>query len=230
MKPATIGTLIACSMILLADSSVSAAPYRTTSQYSDVLQINHKSRLGAPLYAGSSVIIIERGDGRHRHGYNRRGNRHNPYAHPRHRGHRYDRGHRGPRYGRHAPRYNPYPYWSYGYDRRYPWPRYGSDPRYGRGYDRGYDRGYGRERYDRGPRLTILGATYRSVDGRACSAFSHVHKRCDGERSCSVKASNSICGDPDRGRLKILEVAYACGNQERRARVPEKSRSQLRCR
>ena len=75
--------------------------------------------------------------------------------------------------------------------------------------------GYGKDRSrDRGPRLQILGATYRSVDGRACNAFSYAHRKCDGDKSCTVKASNKICGDPDRGRLKVLKVTYACGSQQ----------------
>ena len=99
-------------------------------------------------------------------------------------------------------------------------PRYNDNDRYGR------DR-YGRDRF---PRLTILGASYRSINGRACDAFSNVHRKCDGERSCNVRASNNICGDPERGRLKVLEISYACGGRTLSARVPEKSNTRLVCR
>lgn len=85
-------------------------------------------------------------------------------------------------------------------------------------------------RHYRDPRVTILGATYRSIDGRTCDAYSYAHRKCDGNQSCTVKASNKICGDPDRGRLKILDVTYRCGNQQFTSSTPERSRSQIRCR
>ena len=203
--------------------------------------------LGAPLYAGPNTVIVQNGGGNYSYGssssitisgtiYGRQ---------PRHNG--YGRGGYGR--GRHGPGYRPYYGGRYGYQ-----PYYKPYPKYGRGYyrpydpyGRGYGRGYGRERYptpyvtpygggrygndrNRGPRLTILGASYRSIDGRACDAYSYAHRKCDGNQSCTVKASNKICGDPDRGHLKVLEVTYACGNQQFTAKTPERSRSKLRCR
>ena len=81
-----------------------------------------------------------------------------------------------------------------------------------------------------GARLTIIEAYYRSIDGRACDAYPLVYRICDGEKSCSKKSSNKICGDPDRGRLKILEVVYACGDEYYQGNVPERKRLRLRCR
>lgn len=229
MRPAVIGT------VLLFATTVGTSPNAVAFQSSHVtIQTGstYRSTVGAPLYAGPNVVIIGGGRAYDRHApYRYRGNHRHYRPRPRSGyGFKYGNVWRDPYYNP-GPRYRTYHYNPYGYGNRAPYPRYGVSPnpkprRYGR--DSG-GRGYGRERYDRYPRLTILGATYRSIDGRACDAFSYVHRRCDGVESCSVKASNKICGDPDRGRLKVLEVAYACDGQRRRANVPEKSRSKLRC-
>ena len=234
MKPAAIGLLLGISAV-----TISAGPTAADQLGSGVIVIgsdqNRHSTLGAPLYAGANVIIV--GGGRTYYGkprgYGRRGLGSNRYRPGRGLGYSFGYTYRGPRSGYPRYGYNPYQGNPYSYGNRYPYPRYGyAPPRQGPYYygDRGGGRGYGRERYDRSPRLTILGATYRSIDGRACDAFSFVHRRCDGERSCSVRANNNICGDPDRGRLKVLEVVYACGDRQLRANVPERSRSKLRCR
>ncbi len=214
---------------------------------------------GAPLYAGPNVIIVENGHDRRSYGssstlsvsgviygqppryrngrgYDRRYGRGNrwkraPGAHRHPHNHRYDpygrgtgRGY-GRGYGRERypnPNVNPGRHRNPGYrNPGYRNPGYGN-PNYGYG-------GYG-ARDHRGPRLTILGATYRSIDGRTCNAYSYAHKKCDGNQSCTVKASNNICGDPDRGRLKILDVTYSCGNQQYTSSTPERSRSKIRCR
>lgn len=241
MKLAAIGLTAVLTLGLGATSPASA------------LDVQVKTTLGAPLYTGPNVVIVTR-DG---HGYRHAPQRYK-YGHPygkRARGYderRYDSRGRHHGYNRHG--YDRFGYDRYGYD-RYGYDRQGYD-RHGfdrRGFDRrGYPRHaygrerhppapyygnhtvrpdpHGRDRYDRGPRLRILGASYRSIDGRACDAFAHVHKRCDGDDSCKVKASNKICGDPDRGRLKVLEVTYACGNRQFQSRTPERSSSRLRCR
>lgn len=237
MKLPAFGTILAISAVV---SVIDPALAFQSSHTAIHVGGGYKSSatLGAPLYAGPNVIVI--GGGRTFYGSDKYGRthrrggidqRHGPRpGYGRGYGHGYDQ--RAPNYGYGG--YSVYPYNLYRtnpfrFGNRYPSPGPGVTPRRGgRNYDD--NRRYGRERYDRGPRLTILGATYRSIDGRACSAFSHVHKRCHGEQSCSVRASNSICGDPDRGRLKVLEVAYTCGGQQMRANVPEKSRSRLSCR
>ncbi len=231
MKLAAIGFLLASATT--AGTVMSAQAAETTSSGSSVVYVggSHSGRatLGAPLYAGPNVIVI--GGGRTYYGkplgYGRRGYGGYGYGSRRGLGFGYSYGYRwrGPRYG-----YNPYRGNPYSYGNRYAYPRYNyviPPPLWRFGDDR---RPYGRERYDHRPRLTILGATYRSIDGRACDAFSFVHRRCDGEVSCSVRSNNNICGDSDRGRLKVLEIVYACGDQQLRANVPERSRSNLRCR
>lgn len=207
---------------------------------------------GAPLYAGPNVIIVENGHDRRSYGssstlsvsgviYGQPPRYRYGRGHNQRRDHRYGRGHRW----KGAP--GAYRQPNHRYDRRH-------DPRYGRGYGRGYGRerypnpninpgrnrnpgyqnpGYGYGGYDardRRPHLTILGATYRSIDGRTCNAYSYAHRKCDGNQSCTLKASNKICGDPDRGRLKILDVSYRCGNKQYTSSTPERSRSKIRCR
>lgn len=157
-----------------------------------------------------------------------------PGAHRHPHNHRYDQRH-DPRYGRGNGRGNGRGY-GRGYGReRYPNPNINPGRRGNPGYR---NPGYGNPNYgyggygarDRRPQLTILGATYRSIDGRTCDAYSYAHRKCNGNQSCTLKASNKICGDPDRGRLKILDVTYRCGNQQYTSSTPERSRSQIRCR
>ncbi|NKB45017.1 MAG: hypothetical protein GKS03_12140 [Alphaproteobacteria bacterium] len=242
MKLGTLSLTIAITVLAAAGSAVA-------------FQKQNSSNLGAPIYAGSNTIVVQNGRGDWSYGSSSSVTVSGTIYGRQPRG--YGRGGRG--YDRRGPGYRPYYGGRYGYQPYYKQPRRGYGRGYYRPYDpyyrgngRGYGRGYGRERYpnpnvfpfggfggnrygndrgrDRGPRLTILGATYRSVDGRACDAYSYAHRKCDGNQSCTVKASNNICGDPDRGRLKILEVTYACGNQQYTANTPEKSRSKLRCR
>ncbi|XP_045561277.1 L-rhamnose-binding lectin CSL3-like [Salmo salar] len=42
------------------------------------------------------------------------------------------------------------------------------------------------------------------------SSTSTMAERCDGERQCIVKVSNSVFGDPCVGTYKYLDVAYTC--------------------
>lgn len=233
---------------------LTSATFASLVPSASALEVRSGVTLGAPLYAGPNVVIVT-GGGRtygqpppsYRYG-NRHNHRHN---------HHYGRGGRGyDRYGFDRYGYDRSGFDHQGYD-RHGYDRHGYDRR---GYDRrgysrhAYGRGPGRERHQphyrerhqptygygrdtrgardqhRGSRITILGASYRSIDGRACDAFAHVHKKCDGDDSCKVKASNKICGDPDRGRLKVLEVTYACGNRQFQSRTPERSSSRLSCR
>lgn len=201
--------------------------------------------LGAPLYAGPNVVIVT-GNGRdyrksqQRYKYGQPyGNRTRGYApgYNRHGFDRYGYDRSGyDRYGYDRQGYDRHGFNRQGYDRRgyqrraYSRERHQPAPYYGNRNSNTRNDRYDRDRYDRSPRLTILGASYRSIDGRACDAFAHVHKKCDGDDSCKVKASNKICGDPDRGRLKVLEVTYACGKRQFQSRTPERSSSRLRCR
>uniref|UniRef100_A0A672HAU2 SUEL-type lectin domain-containing protein n=1 Tax=Salarias fasciatus TaxID=181472 RepID=A0A672HAU2_SALFA len=86
---------------------------------------------------------------------------------------------------------------------------------------------------DAGQVISIIKANYGRLDGRKCARgrpksqlnnvkcsnpprpltpFS-VH-RCDGKQTCSIRASNSVFGDPCRGTYKYLEVDYICQGEE----------------
>uniref|UniRef100_A0A672HB18 SUEL-type lectin domain-containing protein n=1 Tax=Salarias fasciatus TaxID=181472 RepID=A0A672HB18_SALFA len=69
--------------------------------------------------------------------------------------------------------------------------------------------------------ISIIKANYGRLDGRKCFQTStprpltpfSVH-RCDGKQTCSIRASNSVFGDPCRGTYKYLEVDYICQGEE----------------
>ncbi|CAK6982879.1 rhamnose-binding lectin-like [Scomber scombrus] len=78
---------------------------------------------------------------------------------------------------------------------------------------------------DEGQVLFIYGADYGRRDKNTCafkrpaSQIQNVHcsrptskvaGSCNGKSSCTVKASNSVFGDPCGGTYKYLEVAYRC--------------------
>ena len=225
MKLAALGVFAIAYTSLASSITVQAIEVRHNTQ--------HTVQRGAPLYAGPNVVVIQDGYGRSASGYGLTGSV-TIYGQPPPR--RYGYGNGGHQYGHRPPppRYNygrpPPRYYAPPRRERHPPPHRHVNPN--RGPNHGYDPyrtpGYGNQHY--APRLTILGATYRSIDGRACNAYSYAHRKCDGTQSCTVKASNSICGDPDRGRLKVLEVSYACGNRQFTSNTPERSRSQLRYR
>ncbi|XP_035665190.1 L-rhamnose-binding lectin CSL3-like [Branchiostoma floridae] len=48
---------------------------------------------------------------------------------------------------------------------------------------------------------------------RSSSSLSTVRAYCQGHRTCSVPASNSVFGDPCQGTVKYLEVSYKCIGQ-----------------
>lgn len=107
---------------------------------------------------------------------------------------------------------------------------------YRRGYERGYDRGYrkGLESAERrgppaavapppnaptGP-IRVTGAYYGSRE-RNCEAGRAVARMANGKRSFSFKVTNEICGDPDPGKRKTLEVTYTCGQLQKTASARE---------
>ncbi|KAM8754198.1 L-rhamnose-binding lectin SML-like isoform 1-T3 [Acanthopagrus schlegelii] len=78
---------------------------------------------------------------------------------------------------------------------------------------------------DEGQVIFVLGADYGRHDSSTCSInrpadqlqnthcsspTAKVAESCNGKSSCSVKASNSVFGDPCVGTYKYLEVAYRC--------------------
>ena len=87
---------------------------------------------------------------------------------------------------------------------------------YSGGYGHGYGHGHNRE-----PEIHIIGATYSAGGHRQCDASRWVRIPCDGSRSCSVKASNHLCGDPAKGVAKQLTVSYSCGHGRREVRLSE---------
>ncbi|XP_053174094.1 rhamnose-binding lectin-like [Scomber japonicus] len=83
---------------------------------------------------------------------------------------------------------------------------------------------------DEGQVLFVLGADYGRRDKTTCSfqrpasqiqnvhcskPTSKVAESCNGKSSCTVKASNSVFGDPCVGTYKYLEVAYRCQQKQK---------------
>ncbi|XP_077400838.1 L-rhamnose-binding lectin SML-like [Vanacampus margaritifer] len=79
---------------------------------------------------------------------------------------------------------------------------------------------------DSGRFISIMGAYYGRSDQTTCvyrrepnginnieclhRATDYAAKSCNGKRSCSISASNSLFGDPCRGTYKYLEISYSC--------------------
>nr|XP_054593824.1 L-rhamnose-binding lectin SML-like [Nothobranchius furzeri] len=77
----------------------------------------------------------------------------------------------------------------------------------------------------RGKKIHVRSADYGRHDSTTCSAgrppsqlqnvscstlSSVVAHNCNGHRSCSITASNSVFGDPCPGTYKYLDVAFSC--------------------
>ncbi|XP_023851558.1 L-rhamnose-binding lectin CSL3 isoform X3 [Salvelinus sp. IW2-2015] len=68
---------------------------------------------------------------------------------------------------------------------------------------------YGRRQHD----VCSIGRPHKQLKNTNClspSTTSTMAERCDGERQCIVKVSNSVFGDPCVGTYKYLDVAYTC--------------------
>jgi hypothetical protein len=120
---------------------------------------------------------------------------------------------------------------------------------YRRGYERGYDRGFERglqEGQKRGlatqnvapppppPPPPVLGpikvtSAFYGSGKKNCDATRYVARRANGNRTHSFKVSNDMCGDPDRGQRKTLEVTYWCGQVSRTASAREHQDIYLNC-
>uniref|UniRef100_A0A672ZP94 SUEL-type lectin domain-containing protein n=1 Tax=Sphaeramia orbicularis TaxID=375764 RepID=A0A672ZP94_9TELE len=87
------------------------------------------------------------------------------------------------------------------------------------------ERSMGRLQCDQGQVIFVYGAHYGRRDQTTCSRHqrtsaiqnvacsipvTQVAQRCNGQNSCTVKANNSVFGDPCAGTYKYLEVAYIC--------------------
>ncbi|XP_053174095.1 L-rhamnose-binding lectin CSL3-like [Scomber japonicus] len=96
---------------------------------------------------------------------------------------------------------------------------------------------------DEGKVLFIYGADYGRHDKTTCALrparwLQNVHcsrpttkvaESCNGKRSCTVKASNSVFGDPCYGTYKYLDVTFACLPPVRRTVACEGSVANLQC-
>jgi len=119
-----------------------------------------------------------------------------------------------------------------------------------RGYDDGYAAGY-RRALEEGSRppvvmtppqpvlvlpvnpgptglITITRAIYGSRS-RSCDATLYLQRQSNGRIKASVGATNDICGDPDPGNRKMLEVTYTCGGNVREATAYENRSVYLDC-
>ena len=100
------------------------------------------------------------------------------------------------------------------------------DDGYKRGYKEGFSEGYRKAQQDLqgappppvlAPPVPVLGpiniqvARYGSSN-KICDATRQVRLKAQGKRSVTIDVSNSLCGDPDPGQRKELEVSYTCGN------------------
>lgn len=97
---------------------------------------------------------------------------------------------------------------------------------YSSGYGHGYGHKYG---HNREPEIHIIGATYSAGGHRQCDASRRIQILCDGSRSCPVKASNTLCGDPAKSVAKQLTVSYSCGRGRREVRLTEGQSTWLHC-
>uniref|UniRef100_A0A8C1SGP3 L-rhamnose-binding lectin CSL2-like n=1 Tax=Cyprinus carpio TaxID=7962 RepID=A0A8C1SGP3_CYPCA len=93
--------------------------------------------------------------------------------------------------------------------------------------------------------IHILGANYGRTDGKTCSAgrpsgqllnvkcfqrssLQTMTTRCNGKKSCSVSAVNSVFKDPCVGTYKYLQVSYECRPLKQRITC-EGSKSHIAC-
>jgi len=76
-------------------------------------------------------------------------------------------------------------------------------------------------------KIFVMGATYgrqsrdtcpsppmRKTDCTSASSEGKVVEMCDGQRSCSLHASNDVFGNPCPGTYKYLQVTYNCTNKD----------------
>lgn len=76
--------------------------------------------------------------------------------------------------------------------------------------------------------LRIQAVAY-GAEGRFCNATPAFVSACNGQSSCSVPASNSLCGDPNYGVVKAAQITYQCGAEQHFATVAERDTANLDC-
>ncbi|MBU2149303.1 MAG: autotransporter domain-containing protein [Alphaproteobacteria bacterium] len=80
--------------------------------------------------------------------------------------------------------------------------------------------------------ISITKATYGTLSnpGLTCDATSAVALQCNGLINCSFSVANSLCGDPDYGTVKNIEVIYKCdGSTSITANAEEYTQAALAC-
>jgi hypothetical protein len=77
-------------------------------------------------------------------------------------------------------------------------------------------------------KLSILSATYYGLSNM-CDARAAVASSCNDRSSCTINASDNLCGDPEPMVLKRLEIVYTCRNRQSWKDEPEGSFIRLDC-
>ncbi len=114
----------------------------------------------------------------------------------------------------------------YGYENNHN--RYNSGSHYnGNRYYNDYN-GHNSHRHRPGKKIIIERAKY-GADGQKCDATSVIRRRCEGKKKCTIKASNRLCGDPNKGSVKHLRIKYSCGVRPLKVYVGEKNLAYLSC-
>jgi hypothetical protein len=103
-----------------------------------------------------------------------------------------------------------------------------SNDAYRRAYQEGYQHGFrdgmaqaakATEEQRSGPRplacrrIVVLAARYGTSD-RQCDATRAIGEQANGRGSATLRAANTLCGDPSPGKGKELAVDYGCGHPE----------------
>lgn len=76
--------------------------------------------------------------------------------------------------------------------------------------------------------LYVTTASYGTT-AASCDARTKVGQPCDGRDACSVTANNTLCGDPEPGKLKTLKLTYTCQGAARSATIYESKSMALSC-
>lgn len=76
--------------------------------------------------------------------------------------------------------------------------------------------------------IVITSATY-GAGVSTCDATAYASGICNGQPSCSVTASNGICGDPAYGTGKSIIINYTCSGVAKSSSAPENAGAALSC-
>ncbi len=76
--------------------------------------------------------------------------------------------------------------------------------------------------------IDVRGADYGTYS-RSCDATESVQHLCNGQRNCRLEADNNLCGDPEKGARKSLQVTYFCGNNRHNKEILERESGTLSC-